>query len=601
MGDNRERQRERQQQLTDRQRRLSREAHTASPVLVLITIIATLGILAYAWYLLRPDARGDLLPYILVITAETILVAQALLSMWTILSAGPGPRDFAYFAAQQALFPADQHVPQPFTLGGRPVCVDVLITVYGEPLETIRRTAEAARAMDGPHTTWILDDGRSDDVRELAALLGVGYIRRLSSGGAKAGNVNHALTITRGDFFAIFDADFVPEPNFLRETLPFMIDETVAFVQTPQRYGNLDTVIARGAAYMQAMFYRFVQPGRNRFNAAFCVGTNVLFRRTAIDSIGGMYTDSKSEDVWTSLRLHDQGWRSIYIPDVLAIGDAPETVEAYSKQQLRWASGGFEILLTSFPLSRKLRLTPDQRLQYLVTATFYLTGICPLLLLMVPPLEIFFDLRPISMDMPLWQWALFYSGFYLMQILLAWFVMGSFRWETLTLATASFPIYTKALWNVLSGKDEGWHVTGASRGRNSPWNFVIPQIVTFVFLALTSVVAIVRDVGNGVATIATVWNVLNTGILALFLFAAWREQHPSRPRALAPDRGTLNLDTAPRTIVARPTLAPPTPAVSPPVVTLPAADDGLLTRRSRERAPLTATLADARQEQDVTP
>ena len=100
---------------------------------------------------------------------------------------------------------------------------------------------------------------------------------------------------------------------------------------------------------MQTVFYRFIQPGRNHFNAAFCVGTNVVFRRAAVDDIGGMYTDSKSEDVWTSLMLHERGWRSVYIPDVLAVGDAPETIEAYTKQQLRWATGGFEILLHAQP------------------------------------------------------------------------------------------------------------------------------------------------------------------------------------------------------------------------------------------------------------
>ena len=97
---------------------------------------------------------------------------------------------------------------------------------------------------------------------------------------------------------------------------------------------------------MQSVFYRFIQPGKNRFNAAFCVGTNVIFRRTAIEQIGGMYTGSKSEDVWTSLMLHEHGWKSVYISTVLAVGDTPETIEAYTKQQLRWATGGFEILLT---------------------------------------------------------------------------------------------------------------------------------------------------------------------------------------------------------------------------------------------------------------
>ena len=92
---------------------------------------------------------------------------------------------------------------------------------------------------------------------------------------------------------------------------------------------------------------------------------NVVFRRAAIDDVGGIYTDSKSEDVWTSLMLHERGWRSVYIPDVLAVGDAPETIEDYTKQQLRWATGGFEILFTRNPLNPRRKLTLDQRLMYL--------------------------------------------------------------------------------------------------------------------------------------------------------------------------------------------------------------------------------------------
>ena len=202
-------------------------------------------------------------------------------------------------------------------------------------------------------------------------------MRRLSSNGAKAGNINHALSIAKGDFFFIFDADFVPQPDFLFETVPFFVNSNVAFVQTPQAYGNLNNLVSRGAGYMQSVFYKFIQPGRNHFNAAFCVGTNVIFRRTAINDIGGIYTDSKSEDVWTSLMLHEHGWKTIYIPKTLAIGDTPETIEAYTKQQLRWATGGFEILLTHNPFIPQRKLTMDQRIMYLVTATYYLTGIAP--------------------------------------------------------------------------------------------------------------------------------------------------------------------------------------------------------------------------------
>jgi len=556
---------EREKHRRERQARTARYASQSSPVLVLLVVLATAGIIGYAWFLLRPGARGDLLPYSLVIIAEGILITQALFSMWTILSGGQNPRDYAYYAAQRELFPTGSAHTR-MRMNRRKVRVDVFITCYGEDVHKIRATATAARAMTGEHRTWILDDGRSDEVRDLANELDVNYVRRLSSGGAKAGNINHALTIAKGEFFVVLDADFVPRPEFLVETLPFMVDDTVAFVQTPQTYGNLDTIIARGAAYMQAVFYRFVQPGRNRFNAAFCVGTNVLFRRSAVESVGGIYTGSKSEDVWTSLLLHERGWRSVYIPEVLATGDAPDSVEGYSKQQLRWAMGGFEILFTSFPFSPRRKLTMDQRLQYFVTATFYLTGICPLLLLLVPPLEIYFDLRPISLDMSVGQWAFFYAGFYLMQVLLAWFVMGSFRWETLTLATASFPIYTKALWNVITGKDVGWHVTGSGGTARSPLNFMIPQVLFFFFLLLTTFVAIIRDLDNGVFTLATAWNGLNTAVLALFITAALRDARPRGRRALPMSTAAVGEETRPETlVVARPpapeltTLHTPTP------------------------------------------
>jgi cellulose synthase (UDP-forming) len=511
-----------------------------SPVMILLSLIATLGILFYAQFLLNPANRGNLLPWLLVIVAETVLVVHALLAMWTILSGAKSPRDFAFHEAKRLLFAKkkdiraaglnDQPHLWPLYLDGKEVTVDVFITVYGEELAKIRATATAAMAIKGKHRTWILDDGRSDEVRDLAGELGCHYIRRLSSNGAKAGNVNYALSIAKGDFFCIFDADFVPKPDFLVETVPFFNNATVAFVQTPQTYGNLTNLVSRGAGYMQAVFYKFIQPGRNHFNAAFCVGTNVIFRRAAIDDVGGIYTDSKSEDVWTSLKLHERGWRSVYIPKTLAIGDAPDTIEAYTKQQLRWATGGFEIMLTHNPLSPRRKLSMDQRLMYLVTATHYLTGIAPGLLLLVPPLEIFFDLRPVNLDITITTWLLYYAGFYLMQILLAFYTLGSFRWEVLMLAAVSFPIYLQALFNAFVGKEQKWHVTGSKTKPESPFNFIIPQVLTFVFLALTSVVAIWRDTDNSQLTLATAWNVTNTAILAVFMVVAfresWRNNHP---------------------------------------------------------------------------
>jgi cellulose synthase (UDP-forming) len=510
------------------------ETEHHSPSLILLVVVGVIGILVYAAFLLSPSRRGDLLPYSLVIIAESVLIAHGLFSMWTILSGLQSPRNFAFHSAKSLLFGAEETASalpeneRPMFLDGERVSVDVFVTVYGEDLDVVRRTVTAAVALRGAHTTYVLDDGRSDAVRDMAAEVGARYVRRLSSGGAKAGNVNHALSLTSGEYYVIFDADFVPHPDFLVETVPFFGDPTVAFVQTPQVYGNLHNVISRGAGYMQSVFYRFIQPGRNRFNAAFCVGTNVVFRRAAITDVGGMHTDSKSEDVWTSLHLHERGWRSVYIPKRLAVGEAPDTIEAYAKQQLRWATGGFEILLKRNPLGRKVSLSFDQRIQYFVTATFYLTGIAPLLLLLVPPLEIYFDLRPIQMDTSVLTWLLFYAGFYVIQIFVAYFAIGSFRWETLMLATTSFPIYVAALRNVILGREQKWTSTGDRSKVSSPFNFIIPQLLFFVFLALTSVVAVWRDLGNDAFSLATAWNVTNTLILGGLVLTAIRESRARR-------------------------------------------------------------------------
>jgi cellulose synthase (UDP-forming) len=537
-----------------------------SPVMVLLTIISTIGVLYYGWFLLRPSNRGDMLPWLLVIVSESILVLHGLASMWTILAGMRDRRDYIYQSARASLYDAndpavlanlDDPTQWPLWMDGRIVRVDVFITVYGEPLDVIRRTAEAALAVRGDHWTWILDDGRSDEVQELASELGCRYVRRMNNHGAKAGNINNALTIAKGDFFVILDADFVPLPGFLEETLPFFETATVAFVQTPQTYGNLHNFISRGAGYMQSMFYRFVQPGRNAFNAAFCVGTNVVFRRIAIDDVGGMYTDSKSEDVWTSLTLHGRGWRSVFLPETLAIGDAPDTIEAYAKQQLRWATGGFEILFNDNPLVSRRKLTLDQRLMYFATATHYLTGIAPGLLLLVPVLEIFFDLRPVSLNVGMGEWLLAYLGFYGLQIVLAFFTLGSFRIEVLMLAASSFPIYMKAFLNVIIGRDTAWSVTGAAKRAASPFNFLILQVVTFVILLATTAVGVWRDFLNSQVAVATIWAGLNTVVLGAFLAVAMGEARRLRHR----EKGARVIDA--KSIALGEFLAAPEPRSTP--------------------------------------
>jgi cellulose synthase (UDP-forming) len=119
--------------------------------------------------------------------------------------------------------------------------VDVFITNYDEPLEVLRRTAIGARAIKYPHNTYMLDDGKRDEVKAMADALGIGYIRREGNEHAKAGNLNHAFRLTDGEFILQLDADHVPLPNMLDRLLGYFGDEKVAWVQSPQDFYNTDS------------------------------------------------------------------------------------------------------------------------------------------------------------------------------------------------------------------------------------------------------------------------------------------------------------------------------------------------------------------------
>jgi cellulose synthase (UDP-forming) len=512
------------------------EKQLTSPTVTLILTGATIGAFIYLNYLLQPAYRGDPLPYTLALVAEIFIIVQGLLSFWTILSGRMNPRNYEYHSAQAKLYneavgksaisilkKQDAEISRtvPMYVHRKTIKVDVYIPVYGEPIEEIKATAIAAQNIYGKHRTYILDDGDSDDVKAMAKKVGVDYIRRPVHNNAKAGNINYALSVTNGDFYLILDADFVADPTILYETIPFFENDNLAFVQTPQFYDNQNNFVSTAANFMQNVFYSLIQSGKNRFNAAFCVGTNVVFRRKAVESIGGMVTTSKSEDIWTSLHLHEKGYDSVYIPTVLAVGKTPETLMAYSKQQLRWATGSFEIFLRANPLTRR-DLTVDQRLQYFATTSYYFIGFSVLLLLLLPPLQIFFNLSPISTTIPIWQWALMYSGFYVSQLVLAFYTMGGFKFKTLMLSSASFPIYIKAFFNAVLRRDQAWHATNTI-SYDSPFNYVRIQVYVFVFLLLTSVVGVIKTLYVDQFSISLVWNVLNTFVFGYFVFMASSE------------------------------------------------------------------------------
>lgn len=122
--------------------------------------------------------------------------------------------------------------------------VDVFITTYNEPLDLVMTTARAAKNIDYPHKTWILDDGNRPELRRIAAAEGIGWITRSEDWAnrprhAKAGNLNNALLSTDGEFMLILDADQIPDPKILHQTLGYFNDRRMALVQTPQVFTNV--------------------------------------------------------------------------------------------------------------------------------------------------------------------------------------------------------------------------------------------------------------------------------------------------------------------------------------------------------------------------
>jgi len=261
--------------------------------------------------------------------------------------------------------------------------VDVYVCTYDEPAEVVMATLAGCRALTYPHTTYLLDDGRRPEMRELAELAGAGYLTRPDNAHAKAGNINAALPRTDGDLVLVLDADHVPMPDALDALVGYFDDERMAIVQTPHDFFNHDSVqhyvVGR---HEQSLFYRVICPGKDRHGAAYWCGSAALINRHALLAIGGVATETIAEDFHTTIRLLRHGWRSRYHDEVLVQGLAPHDLDGYLLQRDRWARGNLAVFrLPESPL-RARSLSPLQRLSFLASLLAYLAPPMRLLLLL---------------------------------------------------------------------------------------------------------------------------------------------------------------------------------------------------------------------------
>ncbi|MBL6079947.1 UDP-forming cellulose synthase catalytic subunit [Belnapia sp. T18] len=260
----------------------------------------------------------------------------------------------------QTLWPLERKpVPLPEDVAAWPV-VDIFIPTYNEPLEVVKPTIFAALAIDWPPEklrVHVLDDGRREEFRRFAAEVGANYITRTDNKGAKAGNINHAMGVTSGEYIAIFDCDHVPTRAFLQLTLGWLLrDRDLCMVQTPHHFYSPDPfernlVSGSRVPNENLLFYGLIQQGNDFWGGTFFCGSCAVIRREALEEIGGVPTETVTEDCHASLRMQRLGWRTAYLRMPLAAGLATERLMLHIGQRMRWGRGMIQILRIENPLT----------------------------------------------------------------------------------------------------------------------------------------------------------------------------------------------------------------------------------------------------------
>ena len=254
--------------------------------------------------------------------------------------------------------------------------VDVFLPTAGEPVEMLRNTYSNVNLLDwpGPLTNYVLDDADRPEVEELAAEFGFRYIARPGNSFKKAGNLQYGLERSDGEFVTILDADFVPRPDFLHELIPYTAEGRTGIVQSPQYFatGKEQSWLERCAGATQEVFYRFIQPSRDAVGASICVGTSAIYRREALEEIGGFPQIGHSEDVYTGVAMNRVGYGTQYVPVLVSKGKSPDDLKSFISQQYRWAEGSLS-LATDHAFHTELSMSIRQRLSYWAGFLYYIT------------------------------------------------------------------------------------------------------------------------------------------------------------------------------------------------------------------------------------
>ncbi|MDB5621372.1 glycosyltransferase family 2 protein [Tardiphaga sp.] len=355
--------------------------------------------------------------------------------------------------------------------------VAAVIPTYNEPVEVLSPTIAAACDLEPAHETWVLDDGDRAWVSELCAALGARYVSRPMHDYAKAGNMNHALKLMADekaagapgiDIIAVLDCDHVPLPSFLTATLGWFADPDVALVQGPQCFYNTGAFDDDGLTGEQGVFFNVLMPSRNVPGAGpFWCGSTSLLRVSALEDVGGVATETITEDMHTTLKLIRRGWKTMYHHQTLAVGLAPSTPDEYLLQRRRWGMGAMQILTQERLWAAKRWMSWRNYHEYLNGTLWWLEGITTLFAFAVP-LVILFTGAQTSTASP----AVFVLVFAAMFTVRLWgskkLMRGQIEWPTaFALRIFRIPVGLACFWWLITRRTLDFEVTpkGAAEER----------------------------------------------------------------------------------------------------------------------------------------
>jgi peptidoglycan/LPS O-acetylase OafA/YrhL/cellulose synthase/poly-beta-1,6-N-acetylglucosamine synthase-like glycosyltransferase len=347
--------------------------------------------------------------------------------------------------------------------------VDVFLPTAGEPIELLANTYRHIQRLRWPGqvVVHVLDDSARSAVRHLAEEAGFAYHSRPNRGHLKkAGNLRYGYENSDGDFIAIFDADFVPRSEYLHELMPYFLDEEIGIVQSPQFFDTDKEMhwLQRCAGATQELFYRWIEPARDRSRAAICVGTCAVYRRLGLDKAGGFAQIGHSEDVHTGVNLLKAGFQLRYVPIVVSKGLCPDRLSSFLNQQYRWCTGSMS-LLADPSFHRAEHITWRQRICFWSGFLYYISTGLSAFIAPLPALAMLYFLP---------QWVEPKNSVWLLGAFLLWFMVlpcvmrGHWRFDVLRVQVLYSFAHAVAIGHILTGRTQEWVATGTATGRTTP-------------------------------------------------------------------------------------------------------------------------------------